>query len=254
MLHSTRKLKGCAVAATDGEIGKIDDVYFDDQKWAIRYFVVDTGGWLTGRKVLISPISVREVDWRNRSVHVALTRRQIKDSPGIDTEQPVSRRQEAEFFRHYDYPLYWTGPLLWGFGAFPPLGGLLHTDSASTAETATSAEHDHADSHLRSNAEVIGYEIQETNGSLGHVDDFLFNERDWSIRFMIVDTGHWWPGKHVLLSPQLIRDVNWPSRHVIVDATREAVQGSPEYDPAHPPAPDEAADMYQRIHGPPDGG
>jgi uncharacterized protein YrrD len=252
MLHSTKKLQRCAIAATDGDIGKISDVYFDDQKWTIRYFVVDTGGWLTGRKVLISPISVQNVDWEHRSVHVNLTRQQIKASPGIDTEQPVSRQQEAEFYRHYDYPLYWTGPLLWGFGAFPPIGGLLHSGGTSDRDAAEDEDHDLANSHLRSSNEVIGYDIQETNGSLGHVEDFLFDSRDWSIRFMIVNTGNWLPGKHVLISPQLIADVNWPSGHVVVNVTREEVEASPEYDPAHPPAPDVRADMYRRIDKPPD--
>lgn len=252
MLHSAKKVNGFRIAATNGDIGKVTDMYFDDQKWAIRYFVADTGGWLTGREVLISPISVRDVDWDRRLVHVNLTRQQVKDSPSIDTEQPVSRQQEAEFYRHYDYPLYWAGPLLWGFGAFPPLGDVLHHDSASPADAVDDVNHDQANSHLRSSNEVIGYDIRETNGLIGHVEDFLFDDRNWSMRFMIVNTGHWWPGKHVLISPQLIQDVNWPSRHVVVNVTREAVERSPEYDPAHPPAPDDAADLYRRFNKPPD--
>ncbi len=252
MLQSTEKLKGYAIIATDGDIGKIDDVYFDDQKWAIRYFVIDTGGWLTGRQVLISPISVREVDWNKRSVHLDLTRQQIKASPGIDTEQPVSRRQEAELYRHYDYPLYWAGPLLWGFGALPPLGGLLHRGSSADPESLDTESHDQVNSHLRSSDEVIGYDIRETNGSIGHVEDFLFDSQDWSIRFMLVNTGHWLPGKHVLISPQLITEVDWPSEHVVVNVTREEVENSPEYDPAHPPAPDGEADLYRRLKKPPE--
>lgn len=252
MLQSARKLNGFAIAATDGDIGKISDMYFDDQKWAIRYFVVDTGGWLTGRKVLISPISVQEIDWDRHSVRVNLNRQQIKASPGIDTEQPVSRQQEAELFRHYDYPLYWTGPLLWGFGAFPPLGGLLHHGRDETEDEAGDTDIDHADSHLRSGNEVIGYDIQETNGLIGHVEDFLLDKRDWSIRFMVVSTRQWWPGKHVLISPQLIQEVNWPTRHVVVNVTREAVENSPEYDPAHPPADDDSADLYRPFSNRPE--
>ncbi|OGB26659.1 MAG: hypothetical protein A3I66_03705 [Burkholderiales bacterium RIFCSPLOWO2_02_FULL_57_36] len=252
MLQSARKLKGFAIAATDGDIGKVTDIYFDDQKWAIRYFVVDTGGWLTGRKVLISPISIQEVDWERHSVRVALTRQQIKASPGIDTEQPVSRQQEAEFYRHYDYPLYWTGPLLWGFGAFPPLGDLLHRGGAPAEDMGDETDLDHEDSHLRSSNEVIGYDIRETNDLIGHVEDFLFDSRDWSIRFMIVNTRQWWPGKHVMISPQLIQEVNWPSRQVVVNVTREAVENSLEYDPAHPPAEDDSADLYRRFDKPPD--
>jgi uncharacterized protein YrrD len=248
MLDSAKKLKGFAIAATDGAIGKIADVYFDDQKWAIRYFVVDTGGWLTGRKVLISPISVRDVDWNHHSLHVNLTRQQIKDSPGIATEQPVSRRQEAEFFRHYDYPLYWTGPLLWGFGALPPLGGLLHNDVPDSGEAADAEHQSHTDSHLRSANELIGYDIREINDSIGHVEDFLFDDEDWSIRFMVVNTGNWLPGKHVLISPQLITDVDWPSRHVVVNVTREEVESSPEYDRAHPPVRDDRANLYRHVN------
>ena len=252
MLYSAKKLKGFGIAATDGDIGKINDLYFDDQKWAIRHFVVDTGGWLPGRKVLISPISVRNIDWNRHSLHVDLNRQQIKASPGVDTEQPVSRLQEAELYRHYDYPLYWTGPLLWGFGAFPPLGGLLHHGKGTVEEAPEDSDVDHADSHLRSSNEVIGYDIQETNGLIGHVEDFLFDSEDWSIRFMAVNTGNWWPGKHVLISPQLITDVNWPTRHVVVNVTREAVENSPEYDPAHPPEPNQGADLFRHFKKPPE--
>jgi uncharacterized protein YrrD len=252
MLQSTKKFQGFAISATDGDVGKIKDVYFDDQRWTIRHFVVHAGGWLTGRDVLISPLSIRDVDWEQRAVHVDLTREQIKASPGIDTNQPVSRRQEAELYRHYDYPLYWTGPFLWGFGPFPQMGDLLNRGPAPAGETDEDEVPVHTDSHLRSANELIGYDIQETNGSIGHVQDFLFDSLAWSIRFMIVDTRSWWPGKHVLISPQLVTDVNWPSRDVAVSVSREEVENSPEYDPAHLPASDSRTDLYRRYNKPSD--
>lgn len=256
MLQSAHKLKGFGIAATDGHIGHIKDVYFDDQKWTIRYFVVDTGGWLSGRKVLISPVSFHDPDWKGKMIRVDLTRQQIEDSPGIDTDQPVSRRQEAELFRHYDYPFYWTGPLLWGYGAFPPLGGTLgasETDrerTAGDADPATEAEH--ADSHLCSSNEVIGYTIRATDDAVGHVEDFLFDDEDWSIRFMLVDTRNWWPGKHVLVSPQLVKSVSWGDSNVFVDISREAVESSLEFDWSNPPSRDTATSLYRDSGRPPE--
>jgi uncharacterized protein YrrD len=245
MLHSAKALQGFAVLATDGDIGTITDVYFDDARWTIRYLVVETGGWLSGRRVLISPMSFRTPDWDKEEIHVDLSRRQVEESPGIDTEKPISRQQEEEFYRHYDYPLYWVGPLLWGFGAFPPIGGMFSRDRDAGTSSGEGMDAAHVDSHLRSTADVIGYHIRATDDTVGHVDDFLFDEKDWSIQFMIVDTRNWLPGKHVLISPQRIDSVSWPDRHVFVNVTRRAIEASPEYDADHPPTPEERNDLYR---------
>lgn len=249
MLHSVKALHGFTVIATDGDIGTIQDVYFDDARWTIRYLVVDTGGWLRGRKVLVSPISFSEPDWDQEVIQVNLSREQVEQSPGVDTEKPISRQQEEEFYRHYDYPLYWVGPLLWGFGAFPPMGGMFgrerdetRSTSAGGAESATV----HVDSHLRSSSDVLGYHIRATDDAVGHVEDFLFDEKDWSVQYMIVETRNWLPGKHVLISPQRIESVSWPDRHVFVNVTRLAIERSPEYDAANPPPREERSDLYRR--------
>lgn len=254
MLHSVKALHGFTVIATDGDIGTIQDVYFDDARWTIRYLVVDTGGWLRGRKVLISPMSFSQPDWEQEVIQVELSREQVEQSPGLDTEKPISRQQEEEFYRHYDYPLYWVGPLLWGFGAFPPIGGMFGRDKEEnkSADVATAAAPQaHVDSHLRSTNEVLGYHIRATDDAVGHVDDFLFDERDWSVQYMIVETRNWLPGKHVLISPQRIQSVSWPDRHVFVNVTRDAIEGSPEYDADNPPPPEERSDLY-RHPGPTD--
>jgi len=253
MLHSVKALQGFTVHASDGDIGTIRDVYFDDASWTLRYLVVDTGGWLSGRHVLISPISFRQPDWRARAIHVDLTRRQVEDSPGVDTEKPISRQQEEEFYRHYDYPLYWAGPLLWGFGAFPPIGGMFSRDDADAAGSSykhdagstENAGHDGVNSHLRSADEVLGYHIRASDDTMGHVEDFLFDEKDWSLQYMIVDTRNWLPGKHVLISPQRIASVSWPDRHVFVNATRSEIEGSPEYDEARQPEREQRHHLYR---------
>ena len=114
MLTNVTFLKGLVIQATDGELGTVDQFYFDDETWAIRYLTVDTGGWLGGRQVLISPISVVHADWPAKRLDVALTKKQVENSPDIDTHQPVSRQHEAEYNGYYGYPYYWGGPYMWG--------------------------------------------------------------------------------------------------------------------------------------------
>lgn len=246
MLHKAKGLRGFTVHATDGEVGSIDDVYFDDQKWVIRYIVVDTGGWLSGRKVLLSPVSFRHGEWGKGTMMVNLTRRQIQDSPGVDTAQPVSRQQESELFNHYGYPYYWAGPYAWGFSVYPVLMDEELLEERERIEMRRQSEQAQ-DRHLRSCSEVSGYTIHATDDTLGHVEDFLFDEEDWSIQLLEVDPRNWWPGKHVLVSPQRIREVSWEDKSVTVSLSRDEVENSPEYDPDNPPL-SRPHDLY-RHHG-----
>src|SRR5690606_28754850 len=213
---------GRRVLATDGEIGRVTDVYFDDEQWVVRYLVVGTGGWLTRRDVLISPYSVRLIEDDTRSIVVALTREQVKDSPDIDTAKPVSRQQEAELFRYYGYPAYWPHTTYWAWGAVP----VVEPVPPPAEQEETLAEAEGADSHLRSSDEVLGYHIQASDGPIGHIEDLLFDEETWAIRHLVVDTRNWWPGKQVLVSPELARDVDWAGRTLSLSCSREAVKSS----------------------------
>src|SRR5438105_5096052 len=107
MLISVKDLAGFHLAATDGSIGEVQDCYFDDVHWTVRYLVVDTGGWLSGRKVLISPMAIRGIDIDGEHVIVDLTREQVERSPDIDTHRPVSRQHEIALLQYYGYPSYW---------------------------------------------------------------------------------------------------------------------------------------------------
>jgi uncharacterized protein YrrD len=246
MLHNVKELSGFTVGARDGELGKVKDVYFDDQRWVIRHVVVDAGGWLTDRKVLISPRSVRGIDWNDEVVNVDLTRQQVKDSPGIDTDRPVSRQHEIDYYRYFGYPNYWEGANLWGMtplpypwvgaSADPMLASSTPVDSTVAREIQgrIDEEINTADVHLRSCDEVIGYDILATDGSIGEVDDFVFDDESWAIRSMVVDTRKWLPGKHVVLSPAKIDHVSWEDREVYVKMTRDEIRNSPEYDPSNP--------------------
>jgi hypothetical protein len=231
-LRSIEDMRGFAIRATDGEIGSVDDFLFDDERWAIRYLVANTGGWLTGRLVLVSPIAFQSIDWDARHFAVDLSRRQIEDGPSIFEDQPVSRQKEEEFSRYYGYPYYWGGPGLWGAGALPRMA-YLSAASAAFADRATEREaQPQGDPHLRSARAVAGYAIRAADGDLGHVEDFIADDQDWAIRYMVVDTRNWWPGKKVLVAPEWVAEVSWEQSAVMVDLPRETIKQAPEYDPA----------------------
>lgn len=218
MLRRARTLKGFHLGAMDGEIGHVKDFYFDDVDWHVRYLVADTGKWLAHRKVLIAPMALGTIDENHRVVNVQLTKDQVEHSPSIDADKPVSRQMEEDYLRYFGWPFYWMDPLMWAApAAIPPV--------APDAD-----ESSHGDPHLRSADEVIGYHLQARDGEIGHVEDFLFDDEDWSIRELIVDTRNWLPGKRVLVSPLFIKSVDWAESKVQVRLTREALESElPEY-------------------------
>ena len=228
MLRNAKDLHGLAIRATDGDIGTVDQVYFEDETWAIRYVTVDTGGWLGGRQVLISPISVIGVpDWEAKRLDVALTKSQVEHSPDINTHQPVSRQHEIEYFGYYGYPFYWGGSDVWG-GA-PNPAGLAIPIPASTEAMAYDAAEESTDSHLRSIADITGYHVEASDGEIGHVDAFVVDDQAWAIRYIEVATRNWWPGKKVLVSPAFAERVSWEESKVCLGLPRDTIQGAPEY-------------------------
>lgn len=235
MLRSVNKLEGFAITAVDGAIGEIKDFYFDDERWTIRYLVVSTGTFYEARHVLISPISIRQVDWETNQIFVDLTARQVKNSPDIDTHKPVSRQHETALTTYYGYPNYWTGPYLWGATAYPaalvvpPVEGGARVSQESAA-AASRKQEESGDVHLRSAKEVTGYHIEAVDGEIGQVDDFIVEEENWSIRYLVVETGNWWSGRRVLVAPSWIERISWTESKVFAGLTREAIRSSPEYD------------------------
>ena len=220
MLTNASFLKGLAIHATDGELGTINQFYFDDETWAIRYLTVDTGGWLGGRSVLISPISIHHTDWQARRLDVSLTKKQVESSPDINTHQPVSRQHEAEYNLYYGYPYYWGGAFLWGPARHP--AGLKIPMTASAKARADRIERESTDSHLRSTEGIAGYYVGATDGEIGHVDGFVIDDEAWAIRYVEVATRNWLPGKKVLISPAWIESVSWPESKVYAGLSREA--------------------------------
>jgi hypothetical protein len=220
MLRNVTRIKGFEMRARDGWIGTLDQFYFDDQSWAIRYLVVNTGDWLADRLVLVSPLALRQAEWESRQLDVALTKKQIEDSPPIDAHKPVSRQHEAAYMTYYNYPYYWAGPNY-------PAGLAVQREEVAEAAQACAGE-ESADIHLRSTEEVTGYHLEAVDGEIGHVRDFIVDDETWAIRYLEVDTRNWWPGKKVLVSPQWINRVSWADSKVYVNLTRETIRNGPE--------------------------
>jgi hypothetical protein len=233
VLHSMKKLEHCRILATDVEVGSVCDTYFDDARWVVRYLIVKTNHGLREHPVLISPYAVTSVDWVTRAITTNLSRRQIEGSPSIDTDRPVSRQHESEYHRYYGYPEYWPYTTNWAWGAMPVVRPTDEAQAWAARQRPAAEVHKEraADAHLRSSRHVMGYHIEASDAPIGHVDDFLFDEETWAIRYAVVDTRNWLPGDHVLVSPERIRSVNWAERSVVVDMTRGAVRDSPTYDP-----------------------
>ena len=221
MLNKVKTLKGYKLNSLDGEIGKVREFYFDDRHWTIRYLVADTGNWLTGRQVLISPYALTSVNTEERHIVIDLSKKQIEDSPSLDSDKPVSRQFENSYYGYYGYPMYWNGPSMWGY--YPYI--------VRDREEWEKIPQDEKpwDPNLRSTHNVSDYHIQATDGEIGHVEDFIIDDVTWAIRYLVINTRNWWPGKKVLFSPQWIERVSWNEAKVFVDLPRETIKQAPEY-------------------------
>jgi uncharacterized protein YrrD len=188
MLNKAKTLKGYTLDSRDGEIGKVKEFYFDDRHWTIRYLVADTGNWLLGRQVLISPYALVAVSREEQHITVDLTKKQIEDSPSLNSDKPVSRQFEEDYYMYYGWPLYWGGTYNWG-----PYPYIVRDREKWKGYVQRGKPWD---PHLRSTHDVTGHYIQATDGQIGHVDDFIIDDdRTWAIRYLIIDTRNWWPGK-----------------------------------------------------------
>jgi hypothetical protein len=221
MLIKAKALKGYSLASLDGNVGSASEFYFDDRYWTIRYLVANTGTWLTGRKVLISPYSLDGVNPAEEKVFVLLNRKQIEESPSFDMDEPVSRQYESLYNGYYGFPNYWGGPYMWGGNPY------ILRDRSRWGLAASEAMG--WDRHLRSSNEVTGYHFAALDGEIGHVDDFIVDDETWAIRYLVVATKNWWPGKKVLISPKWIENVSWEERQVAIGLSRETIKAAPEY-------------------------
>jgi hypothetical protein len=221
MLRSTKEILGYTIGASDGELGGVHDVFFDDSEWVVRYLAVDTRKWLPGRKVLIAPVALGSPNWEHRVLPVGLTKEEVRNSPKIDSERPISRRQEEELYAHYQWVPYWGGGIAAPSPNEPQALRTIHAKKKG-------------DPHLRSVREVLVYAVHAADGNIGEAHDFVLDDEEWAVRYLVVDTHPWLPGRQVLVSPAWIGDIKWAERSVRLDLTQQQVKDSPEYDPSAP--------------------
>lgn len=225
MLQNIKRLYGCRLVATDGPIGKIKDFYFDDQSWVIRYLVADTGTWLTGRQVLLSPYSFGIVDEYEKTLHLKLHKKQIENGPPIESHQPVSRQYEIEYYNYYGWPAYWDGGALWGFGSYPMVVPPPNYEAGPRKQTAL----DRNDKHLQSSHAVLGYQLRTLDGEIGQVSGFMVDDRSWAIEEVVVKTGDWHSGKEILLSTEKVKRVSYENSELVVECTKADIQQTAEH-------------------------
>jgi hypothetical protein len=216
---------GFEVEATDGEAGTVVDFYVDPESWALRYVVLETGAWLVGRRMLISPEVLHRPDWEAETLRVSLTRQQIEDSPQVDLTKPVSSEQLEQLHAYYGWP-WWGGPLLQTGPTHLPI----LIPMASMQEEAREEQENGQKPRLRSAREIIGYRIRAKDGHIGHCADFFVDTANWLFHYAWVDTGGWLPGRKVLVATEWIETIRWLEREIEVDLDKEAVRDSPEYD------------------------
>jgi sporulation protein YlmC with PRC-barrel domain len=231
MTQSIKQLYGNKLGATDGEIGHIKDFYFDDRNWAVRYLIADTGAWLPGRKVLIAPYALGALYQAGKLLIVNQTRKQIEDSPAIETHRPVSRQFEEEYYQYYGLPYYWQGEGIWGMSGFP----IIEAPPKQTANTVIGPRQDNADNHLRSTEAVMGYNLQAENGNVGHIIDFVMNDKSWVIEQLVVRIGHRLSGKEVLIDTKKVQRISYPDSTIYVNQSKEAIEQGPvpHFTPLH---------------------
>jgi len=221
MLLKAKTLEKCKLKGTDGNIGSVKEFYFDDKYWAVRYLVADTGNWLVGRQVLISPYTIGSIDKEAATIAINLSEKQIEESPSLESDKPVSHQFEVAFYGYYGLPAYWSGSYMWGPNPY------LNPDYKDL--TKESLEEKSWDPHLISTIDVRGHHIQANDGEIGHVEDFILDAKTWAIRYLVIDTKNWWGGKKVLISPRWIDKVSWDELKVFVNLSRERIKQSPEY-------------------------
>jgi len=225
MLRSLKKLEGYIVLTPEGEIGKTNDFYFDSENWKIRYFIVDMGGIISGKKVLISPAALKESpDWETGSFALNCTKEQVEKSPGIENKVPLTRQKEMETIRYYNWPVYWTmAP-----SGMPVVPGTMPQKEGEQPEEAN------VDYRLISADDVFNYSILAVDEEIGKVADIIADDETWEVRYLAVKTGAWLPGKTVLIDPKWIEEFDWREKRVGASLTSEEIKNSPEYEPSRP--------------------
>jgi len=227
MLRSSKELQVYRIHATGGEIGHLEDFYFDDREWDINYFVVDIGTWLHGKKVLMSPHAVTGVHEATKTIYTPFTIEQIRRSADVRSHRPVALQQPHDYYLYLGWPHY-VG-----------LSAINDSTRGSVSKISDRKRHEDSgrsiersyDEHLRSSKVVSHYHIIAVDGEIGHFEDFIVDDQTWAIRYAIAVTGNWWSGKKVLLPAEWVLWISWEESNVYVGLRRERIATAPAFEP-----------------------
>jgi sporulation protein YlmC with PRC-barrel domain len=225
MLRRARKLFGYTVRATDGNLGKIIDLYLDAQSWTIRYLAVETGPWLLGRRALVRPTKAEEPQDDERVVPILISREEVEKSPEIELAKTVPQEEMAQLDEYWGWPHRL---------AESRLVQRLPVDEAHVAREQDAIDRQKPRSHLWSAREIRGYRIRARDGEFGRVEDFYLTTDEWMIRYLMIDTQAWGEGRHVLIAPPWLEEFDWRERTLAVGLTQEQIEASPFFDPSEP--------------------
>ncbi|MDQ0207815.1 PRC-barrel domain-containing protein [Alkalicoccobacillus murimartini] len=260
MFIQAKTLESFSMNATDGELGSIADLYFESNTFTLRYFVGDTRTWFFGGKVLLSPEAVTSIDAEKEHINVNETKEQIKNSPKPSEHEPVSRQYEAELRDHYGWKHYWGAPIggvgagMGTPGAYPAAPGLIIPPPVSNPQSDQGEYESEALSHqtnhnfLQSINDLRGYTIHAKNGEVGKVLDFMLNEHDWSINYIIVDVGGVFTREPVPLAAEWITDISWQDKTITVNVEKELIERAPNYELHEPFTREHEAELYSHYN------
>jgi len=222
MLYSAKETDQYTICSKDGTIGKIKELLFDDRKWNVRYMVADTGNWLPGRKVLVSPEFMLELSHEKQCIDVDLVKKQIKDSPPLTSDVPVDRQRDKEFWSFFSLP---ESPLT----KIP--ADSVDQEKLDRRDFEDRREEEHSwDRHLRSTLAATGITIEALDGEVGKIEDFIIDDQNWDIRYLVVKTSGWWPGHRILVAPPWISKLSWGSSKIFIDINREPFKTLEEFE------------------------
>lgn len=229
MLHSLHRLIGFSIGAIDGEIGHVKDFCFDDKSWTVRYLIVETGNWLFGRKVLISPVALLQPNWDKKIFPVNLTKEQVESSPDVNLTQPLSLDQTKSIYSHYSWPYPEESGI--GYMTTGMVGGVVAPGIPLDERISDELHHDNHqenDPHLHGVKHTTRFDVHATDGVVGEASDFLVDE-NWRITSIVIETGSWFSGKKILGDINHVLRIEWESSSIYYNQSLESLRNTPEY-------------------------
>lgn len=222
MLQDTKRITGRIVQALDGEVGHVSDFLFDDTYWSLRYLVVETGPWLDGRKILLAPESFeRNALYISDPLPTKVSRTKISSSPLFEMDQIIYRAYEEDYYDYYGWSAYWENSNSEANAISAMIG------PAQMREIVPGRI------HLRSVSSIAGFRLQANDGTIGHVASFTIDTRNWTVAEIVVETGHWYLGKQILVLPESVERINYEDSTVFVRLSLEDIRSTRANDVAH---------------------